>query len=563
MTAADYNYIVEYQQRLVGGQDIAGQEVHEVLAIIAEDLQQGAYIYDPKKAHKAVTFIEKYCRHSKGRRGLLKLEPWQKAIVAAIFGLVDEGGLRFYREVLIVVARKNGKSLLAAAISAYMAYIDDEYGGEIYFLATKKDQTKHVWTQLVQIVKKEPALAKRTAPDLLSDRAPRFVQELYIEKTNTQLTPLVFNPDTSDGFNFSLAVNDEVHAWPGNRGLRMYSVMKSGMGARKQPILLSITTAGSENEGIYDNLIKRSTDFLNHDSAERRLLPWLFRIDDPDKWDDIEEVKKANPNIGVSVPVQYFIDEIALAKEDLNSRREMLMKYCNVKQSQVVAWIDNRLLEECVNKLTLDDFRGCYGVGGIDLSQTVDLTAASAVIERDGILYTFCHFFMPKERFEKAIIDDNAPYDIYLKQGLLTLSGDNAVNYRDVYDWFTMIHNKHKIYLLKIGYDRQMARYLVDDLAGYGFHMDDVFQGDNLAPIIRELQGTIRDGGFIIAENNHLLKAHFLNVALKHNLERRSFRAVKIQQRKRIDGFVAAICALTVRHKYMGEVGEFLKNKGR
>jgi len=338
--------------------------------------------------------------------------------------------------------------------------------------------------------------------------------------------------------------------------------MKSALGARRQPFILTISTAGYENDGIYDELIRRATSFLNRDSRERRLLPILYMIDDPDKWNDMEELRKANPNLGISIQPSYFEEEIAIAEKSLSKQREFLMKYCNVKQSSAMAWLDNRLLEGAAADKTFEDFRKCYAVGGFDLSQTTDLTATSLVVERDGKLYTFCQFFMPANRIEKAILEDAVPYDLFLKQGLIRLSGENYIDYRDIYDWFVMLKEKYEIYVLKIGYDKYAANYLVADLKTYGFHTDDVWQGDNLAPVIREFEGTIKDGDFLIA-NNNLLKAHFLNVALKHNLEKRTFRPVKIEQRKRIDGFVAVINALTVRQKYFAEVGEMLKNKGR
>jgi phage terminase large subunit-like protein len=210
-------------------------------------------------------------------------------------------------------------------------------------------------------------------------------------------------------------------------------------------------------------------------------------------------------------------------------------------------------------EVTLEDFRSSYAVGGLDLSQTTDLTAASVIIERDGKLYAFCQFFMPANRLETAQAIDGVPYDIFVKKGVLKLSGENFVNYKDIYEWFVTLKEKYEIYVLKIGFDRYSAQYLIDDLNAYGFHTDDVWQGENLAPVIREFEGIIKDGDFRIADNG-LLKAHFLNVALKHNMETRKFRPVKIEQRARIDGFVSVIDALTVRQKYYGEVGEMLKN---
>lgn len=196
---------------------------------------------------------------------------------------------------------------------------------------------------------------------------------------------------------------------------------------------------------------------------------------------------------------------------------------------------------------------------GFDLSQTTDLTAASVVIQKDGTLYAFTQFFMPRGRLEYLQATDGVPYDIFVKKGLITLSGENYVDYNDVYGWFTMLLEDYGIRPLKIGYDRYSAQYLITDMANYGFHMDDVYQGENLTPVIREFEGIIKDGDFKIADNN-LLKTHFLNVALKHNMETRKFRPIKIEQRAHIDGFVSVIDAMTVRQKYWEECGELLKN---
>jgi phage terminase large subunit-like protein len=212
--------------------------------------------------------------------------------------------------------------------------------------------------------------------------------------------------------------------------------------------------------------------------------------------------------------------------------------------------------------LTLNDFRDCYCVGGVDLSQTTDLTACSVVIEREDKLYTFCQFFMPRERIKTLEEIDGVPYSLYVSQGLITASGDNYIDYHDCFDWFRELVEEYKILPLQIGYDRYSAKYLIDDLSTYGFHTDDVYQGENLTPVIQEFEGILRDKNFYICGNNNLLKSHFLNVALKHNAETRRSRPVKIGPTEHIDGFVSVIDAMTVRQKYYGEIGIQLKNAG-
>ncbi len=544
------NYIYEYHAKIKSGEIVAGKWIKAIYKIIVDGLEKQEYFFNAKAANKAIKFIENFCHHSKGRSDLIKLELWQKAIISVIFGIQDAEKVRVFREIFIVIGRKNGKSLFASAIIAYMAFLEPEYGQEIYCLAPKLDQAAVVYDGFHKMVKAEPELL---------ELARKRRSDIYIEETESFVKPIAFNARKSDGFNPQLVVCDEMAAWRGDAGLKQYEVMKSALGARTQPMILSISTAGYENDGIYDELMKRSTSFLKGNSKERRLLPFIYMIDDVEKWNDMEELKKANPNMDVSVKEGFFIDEIAVAEGSLSKKAEFLCKYCNIKQNSSIAWLEYTTVDRAGVEKTLEDFRDCYAVGGIDLSQTTDLTAASVVIEKGGVLYSFTQFFMPRDRIESLQATDGVPYDIFVKKGLITLSGENYVDYHDVYNWFIMLLEVYGIRPLKIGYDRYSAQYLVSDMKNYGFHMDDVWQGENLTPVIREFEGIIKDGNFKIADNS-LQKTHFLNVALKHNMETRKFRPVKIEQRAHIDGFVSVIDAMTVRQKYWEECGELLKN---
>ena len=549
--ATVHNYIYEYYDQITRGEVVVGEWIRLAYKMLVDDLEKGATQYNAKAVNKAIKFIENFCHHSKGRSDLLKLELWQKAAVAAIFGIVDDNGVRIYREVFIVIARKNGKSLLASAIIAYMAYLEPEYGQEIYCLAPKLDQAALVYDGFYKMVLAEPEL---------EELAQKRRSDIYIADNNTFIKPIAFNARKSDGFNPQLVICDELAAWQGDGGLKQYEVMKSALGARRQPLILGITTAGYVNDGIYDELFKRATGVLKGGSKERRLLPLLYTIDDVDKWNDLTELRKANPNINVSVSEEFFKDEIAVAETSLSKRSEFLCKYCNIKQNASTAFLDYVVVDGAAADVTLEDFRGSYCVGGLDLSQTTDLTAASVVIEKSSILYAFTQFFMPASRVETLQATDGVPYDLFVKKGIVTLSGDNYVDYNDVYDWFMQIIRDYELYILQIGYDRYSAKYLIEQLEGAGLHCDDVYQGENLTPVIREFEGIIKDGNFKIA-NNNLLKSHFLNVALKQNMETRKFRPVKIEQRAHIDGFVSVIDAMTVRQKWYAEIGQLLRNE--
>lgn len=544
-------YITEYNEAIRTKKVRVGKWIKKIYSLICEKIESNEYFFDAEKAEKAIEYIENFCHHSKGRNDLIALELWQKAAVSAMFGIVDENGVRIFREVFIVIARKNGKSLFASAIISYMAYIEDEYGQEIYCLAPKLEQANLVYDGFYQMIQLEPELA---------ELARKRRSDIYISESNTVIKPIAFNAKKSDGFNPQLVVCDELAAWQGDAGLKQYEVMKSALGSRKQPMILSISTAGYINDSIYDELMKRSTAFLLGNSNEKRLLPLLYMIDDVEKWSDLEELKKSNPNLGVSVSEDFYLEEIAVAEQSLSKKTEFLTKYCNIKQSSSVAWLPYEVIDALTGeKLDLDDFRECYCVGGIDLSQTTDLTACCIIIEKENRLYVFAQFFMPRNKIDELQEREGVPYRIYEKQGLIKLSGDNYVDYNDCFEWFVRLVEEYHIYPLQIGYDRYSAQYLIQQMKAYGFHMDDVYQGENLTPVIYEAEGLMRDGKLRIGDNN-LLKAHLLNTALKVNSESRRVRIIKIEQRCHIDGCAALLDTLTVRQKWFEVIGEQLKN---
>jgi len=549
------NYILERYQRIKDGTDIEGKHITQWYEYIVKGLEKKSFFFDQKKANKAIKYIENFCHHHEGELapGLIKLELWQKADLSIMFGIVDSNGLRQFREVFLVMGRKCGKSLLASAISSYMAFLDGEYGARLFFVAPKLDQARICYDGFFQMVKAEPEL---------SSLCKKRRTDVYIESTNTSIQPLAFNAKKSDGLNPHLVVCDELAAWQGDQGIKQYEVLKSALGARKQPMLLSITTANYV-DGIYDELMKRSTAVLNGTSKERRLAPFLYQIDDVEKWNDINELKKSMPNLGVSVSVDYMLEEIAIAEGSLSKKSEFLTKYANIRQNSSVAWLDAQTIEKCVREpLKLEDFRNCYGVLGIDLSRTTDLSSAVLLVERDGVINTFAKFWLPANKINDAIARDGVPYDAYIKRGFLEPSGENFIDYEDVFKWCRELIEKYRIYVLEVGYDRYSAQYLVNQLNQYGFHTDDVFQGWNLSNICYELEARMKDGVINIGDND-LLKQHFYNSALKINTENDRCQLVKVEPRCHIDGMAAMLDAMCMRDKYWNEIGRQLTNERR
>lgn len=551
--------IWQYYTGIRLGNIVVGKYIRQWYDYIVKGLQEKSFFYSDKAYKRASRFIENFCHHHEGKLApqLIKLELWQKAFLAVIFGILDSSGKRQFREILLVIARKNGKTLLAAAIAEYMTLFDGEYGARTYFCAPKLAQAGLCYNAFYQMITKEPEISAMT-------RKRRT--DVYCPDMNSTAEPMAFSAKKSDGFNPSLAVCDEIAAWGGDAGLKQYEVLKSALGAREQPMILSISTSGYSNESIYDELIKRSTSVLNGTSKETRLAPFLYMIDDVTKWNSIEELKKSNPNLGVSVPADYLLEEAAVAETSLSKKGEFLTKYCNIKQNSSMAWFSAQTVKKAFgNNYTLGDFRNMYALGGIDLSQTTDLTSACVLIERDGIIYVFSHFWLPSEKLIDATERDGIPYEAMIQRGFLTLSGDNFVDYSDCFRWFTNLIEEYQIYPLTIGYDRYSAQYLVQDLENYGFHCESVFQGYNLTGIADNLEGLLKNGTIQCADDNDLLKIHFLDAAQQMESNTSAHprkKLVKLNRNAHVDGVAAILDALCMRQNHWGEYGDRLTNAG-
>lgn len=549
------NALLRYYQGILDGSITVGHWVRALYERIMQWIEDGEVQFDLAKANRAIRFIERFMHHNKGKLapGRLTLSLWQKATVSLIFGIVDQDGNRHFREVLLVVGRKCGKTLLAAGIMLYMVFGDVEYGSEVYCVAPKLDQSDLVYSAFRFAVDQEPSLKKRLRPRKM---------DVYVQESNTSVKKIAFNEKKADGYNPQLTVCDEGSSWPGDRGLKQYEVMVSGTGAREQPLTLMITSSGYEDEGIYDELVRRGTGFLNGDSRESRLLPVLYMIDDLGKWDDLNELQKSLPGMGVSVSHQFMVDQIAKAYESLSAKVEFITKYCCIKQSSSQAWLKSeQVMAACGEPLTFEQFRGSYCVGGIDLSQSTDLTSCCAVVEKDGKLHVLSHFFLPAAKMKDCKARDGLPYDLYQARGILTASGENYIDYHDCFRWFARLVEEFEILPLAVGYDPYGASYLVQDMKNYGFRMSDVKQGENLTGIINEVEGRFGDGSLDLGDND-LLKVHLLDSAVKLNAENSRKRLVKMAKNRHIDGAAALLDAMCMRACFHEEIGEQLKNEG-
>ena len=554
--------IIQYWNEINNGGINAGKWIRLLYDVILQGLQEKRWFYDHYLAENAMMFIERYSHHYRGKLapGRLVLDLWERACISLIFGIVDADGKRQFVEVFWLIGRKCGKTLLAAAIACYMAYAAGEFGSEIYFLAPKLDQADLCYGAFEFNVHAEPELDSIT-------KSTKY-RGLMIQERNTNVKKLAFTSKKSDGYNPQFYCADEVAAWPGVAGLRQWEVMVSGTGAREEPLGMAISSGGYENDGLFDELMKRGTGFLMGHSKETHILPIIYMVDDPKKWDDMEELEKALPGLGSSVPRWFIEREIVTAHASISKEIEFKTKYANLKQTLSTAF----LRAEDINKafgwrMPMEELKGKYVVGGYDLSQVIDLTAAGFICEIDGILWVKAHFWMPRNRLEEATKRDGVPYEIYIRKGFLSLSGDEFVDFNDVLNWFMDLVRKYKIYPLMIGYDRWSAMELNQKLTEKHFKTDSVTQGFNLSNVIDQFEGLIREGKIRDMDDNDLLKMHLADSAMK--MESGENRAhprktlVKISSKAHVDGMAMLLCALAMRVFKWDKLGSRLQNKQR
>ena len=552
--------ILAYWNEIQTGGVNVGKWIRLLYEVILQGLEEKRWFYDKRLADNAINFIERYCHHYKGKLApkRIKLSLWEKAAISLIFGVVDATGRRQFTEVFWVIGRKMGKTLLAAAIATYMAYAAGEYGSELYMLAPKIDQSDLVYSATEFNIHAEDELDAIT-------HSTKY-RGLVIAETNTTIKKLAFSSKKSDGYNPMFYVADEVAAWPGVNGLRQWEVMVSGTGAREEPLGMAISSGGYENDGLFDELMKRSTGFLMGNSREAHILPLIYMIDDANKWDDLEELEKSLPGLGESVSREFIQKEIITAHESISKEIEFKVKYCNLKQNLSTAWLRAEDINKCFGypKRTVQEWSGFYCVVGIDLSQTTDLTSACFVVEEDGIIWVHSHFWLPKNRLAEAMKRDQIPYDIYIQKGLLSLSGDEFINTDDVHEWCMSLVRDYKIYPLQIGYDRWGAVEMIQKLERSSFHVDTITQGFNLSNVMDTVEGMIREGRIRDMDDNGLLKIHMADAAqqMESNTDHLHPRKklVKISKNAHVDGMAALLDAMAMRLFKWEELGQRLMN---
>lgn len=457
-----YNPILEYYQKIENGDIKACKKIKILYKKLSKDIIEGEedYKYDIKKANHAIEFIENFCKHSKGKNAgkPFILELWQKAAIASVFGFVSKiDGTRKYRELVLVIGRKNGKSTLAAAIGLYCFCCDNEPGAEIYTVATKKDQAKIIWKESKSMVLKSRAIQKRV--DVR-------VGELLYPKTDSIYKALSSDSDTLDGLNVHCALLDEVHAW---KDKNLYDVVVDGTSSREQPLIVIVTTAGTVREGIYDIKYDECRQIIDGYEggiySDDTVLPIIYELDSADEWKLEENWVKANPGIGTIKKADTLRQKVKKALKDKRLVKNLLCKDFNIRDTSIAAWLH---FDELNNENTFDikELKPKYGIGGADLSSTTDLTCATILFEvKDSKeIYVLQMYFLPEDLLETRVEEDRVPYDVWEDADLLRTTPGSKVDYKYVVEWFKEVRDELGVYIFEWGYDSWSADYFVKDM---------------------------------------------------------------------------------------------------
>lgn len=548
-----YNPILEYWEKIQNKEIRVSDKVFRTYKKVVKDIESpGEYFYSSNRANHILEFAENYCRHSKGKFGgkPVQLELWEKAHLATVFGFVDIEGNRKYRESLLIVGKKNGKSLLASVVGLYMLTADGEMGPEVYAVATKKDQSKIIWLESKRMVRKSPSLSKRVRS---------LVAELDTDFNDGVFKPLASDSDTLDGLNIHCVLMDEIHQW--KQGKALYDIMADGVSAREQPLVYITSTAGTIREDIYDQKYEEAEMVINgyedpDGYKDEHFIAFIYELDNRKEWTDETCWEKANPGLGTIKNRNTLKDKVEKAKKNPLLVKNLLCKEFNIRETSSEAWMT---FEQANNTAVFDirELKPRYGIGGADLSATTDLTAAKVLfkVPEDEHIYVMSMYWIPEDLVERRVTEDKVPYDMWIERGYVRTCPGNKISYRDVKAWFVEIQEEYDIYLYLIGYDSWSATYFVEDMQDYfgKSSMVPVIQGKKTLSQPMKNLGADLENNLIIYNNNPVDRWCLCNTAVDVD-KNDNIQPIKTSNpRRRIDGTATLLDAYVVLQNNMND----------
>lgn len=535
--------IEEYGTAVLDGKIVACEKIKREYEKLLKDLNSpGRWHFDERLASRPIEFIETFCRQAQGKRGSkLDLQLFQKALLEAAFGFVDDLDLRRYQEILDIIGRKNGKTTLLSGINLYMEIGDGEGAPECYNIATAKDQASKGFNECWNMVRQSPLLRKHIR---------KRQSDLFCPMNLGYIKALASNVNSLDGLNSHCVVIDELAAIK-NRDV--YDLMKQSMSSRQQPMLWCITTNGFVRESIFDSQYDYAASVIDGSITDERFLPIIYELDNYDEWTNPQMWIKANPGLGPIKKQEFLEGCVNKAKADPTFKPTVIVKDFNLKENASSAWLSWEELDNTEKfEVSAGMFRYC--IGGFDAADSVDLNAAKAICMKQGDskLYIRQMYWVPQRKLHEMKdrhSQDDAPYDIWAAKQLLRVVPGNKVNKRVFLDWFVELRDKEDIYPLYIAYDP----WHVDDSLKLEFEQE---FGKNVMKPIRQGVATLSqpmkdlkaefDAHNVVYNNNPIDKYCLTNTYVKSDINGNIQPDKGLCQTHRIDGTAALLDAFVV-----------------
>lgn len=547
-----------YLLDVAAGTVVVGKRIKQLADMMLPRFEDGykRWHFDIDKAERPVRFIERFCMLPSGKLGVpFILEPYERLVIEIAFGFVDDEGNRQFQEVLVVWARKNGKTSLGAAIELYMLIADGEGAPQIYNVATSKDQASLAYGAVIKMMRQSPELSKIVRKGTVVERDQ---DGIVCDRSMGYITPLTSQTRHLDGLDVHFCLFDEMAA---STNRDQYDLIKQAMSARTQPMIMAITTNGFERENLFDDQYDYACGILDGKIEDDRMLPIIYELDDRSEWTDDRMWVKANPGLGTVKSWDYMKDAVNKGMQDPSFLPTLMTKDFNMPESRAAAWLtfDEAVneepmpfpIEENPNMPSGEGFR--YGIAGFDASDTTDLSAAKMLMMRpdDPHIYELSMCWLPEDalnygdgyRKER----DDVPYRQWVERGLMRTVPGNTVPKRVFLDWLEEIKANYDIYTFAIGYDpwhvigqdeEALQQYVGKD------RCIAVRQGPKtLSAPMKQLRAQLA-GNLIVDGGNPISSWNRMNVAIKSDVNA-NIQPVKMQgkAKNRIDLFMAELCA--------------------
>ena len=554
----DNTYLLQYYNEIQQGKIIAGRELRKEIRKLVEELENPLYRYDTKEANIRIAFMENLCLQSKKPFYMMpmKLLLWQKAFIEVLYSYQkysDELGryIRRFQDVMLLIARKNGKTTLMAADAHTDLRIGD--GGQDIVCASNDDkQASLLWNEVDGMRKRIDSKGKWTHKNM------SLIMNLG---NDTKIFKLSSKTQNKDGRNIDKTYFDESHDAEDDE---IAAACQKSMSIKDEPLFINLTTEGFVNDGYLDNKLVYARKVLNDEIEDDTFLPWLYTQDSENEiWQDETSWYKSNPSLGAIKKWSYLRGEVAKSRVDKSVRMHTLCKDFNIKQNNAQAWLMTEDYDYPTEVFTLEEFRGAICLGAVDLAATTDLASAKILLMKpnDRTKYIYSHYWIPESKLEN--LDDKeagANYVEWARQGLMTIHEGNEVEISKIADWFYSLYKDYDIKTYKCGYDQRYAKTFLDKMDEYGFECEMIYQNRHvMSSPMKLVEAELK--ARLINYNQHKVDKWCLGNSSMEMDNLGNVMCVKVnnQPGRRIDGAVTFIILYEVYRRFRSDFTRMVK----